>query len=114
MHFLARRLTKRAEEAKDAFRSGNTKKGYELIKVDAGKKCVHQSIGLKDQNGVVLYDNTDIWYRWYEYCKSLFAEDPNLIDRQEWDKVSFEDEPTVERRIMSGYHENAVWLSGRS
>ena len=53
------------EIAKDAFRSGNTKKDYELIKVVAGRKRVHQSIGLKDQNGVVLYDQTDIRNRWY-------------------------------------------------
>ena len=61
----------------------------------AGKKRVHQSIGLKDQNCVVFYDKTDIRNRWYEYCKSLFAEDTNLIDSREWDKVSFEDEPSV-------------------
>ena len=45
--------------------------------------------------GNILYDREDVKARWYEYCKSLFAEDPEKRDRVEWDKFMIEEEPMV-------------------
>ena len=90
-------LSDRARETEDAFRNGDPKKVHKLVKVVAGQKRIDRSIGLKDDNGIILSDREDVKARWYEYCKSLFAQDPEKRDRVEWDESMIEEEPMVTR-----------------
>ena len=66
-------LAELSAEADKSFRSGNTKRTYQLIKQISGKKTPQPGIGIKDKNGEMLYDTENIKDRWTEYGTQLFS-----------------------------------------
>ena len=62
-----------SDEAEKSYRSGDVRKVYQLIKKISGKTPPRPGIGIKDGNGVMLYEMDSIKQRWYDYGKQLFS-----------------------------------------
>ena len=62
-------------EAEKSFKSGNSKRTYQLIRQISGRKSPQAGIGIKDENGEMLYEAVSIKQRWTEYGTQLFHSD---------------------------------------
>ena len=60
-------------EADQSFRSGNTKRTYQLIRQISGKRSPQPGIGIKDKNGEMLYEADKIKERWTDYGNTAAA-----------------------------------------
>eukprot|EP00112_Aurelia_sp_Birch-Aquarium-sp1_P006387 Seg1706.5 transcript_id=Seg1706.5/GoldUCD/mRNA.D3Y31 product="Transposon TX1 putative 149 kDa protein" pseudo=true protein_id=Seg1706.5/GoldUCD/D3Y31 len=77
-------LREKAVDAENAYRKGNTRTTYKLVKEISGKQPSKPGIGVMDKNGTIIYEKEAIKQRWFEYGKQLFSrpdddDGPNLI-----------------------------------
>ncbi|XP_072039817.1 uncharacterized protein [Amphiura filiformis] len=70
-------------EADKSFRYGNSKRTYQLIRQISGRKCPQAGIGIKDENGEMLYEAASIRDRWTEYGTQLFHSDAPRLPQDE-------------------------------
>ncbi|XP_072023026.1 uncharacterized protein [Amphiura filiformis] len=70
-------------EADKSFWSGNSKRIYQLIRQTSGRKCPQAGIGIKDENGEMLYEAASIRDRWTEYGTQLFHSDAPRLPQDE-------------------------------
>ncbi|XP_072037645.1 uncharacterized protein [Amphiura filiformis] len=73
-------------EADKSFRSGNSKRTYQLISQISGRKCPQAGIGIKDENGEMLYEAASIRDRWTEYGTQLFHSDAPRLPKMNADQ----------------------------
>ena len=76
-------LKQTAVEAEKAFRTNKTKKVYEMIRTLSKKKRLNPSIGIKDDDGNMIYETGKIKERWWQYCKELYTDERNITATDE-------------------------------
>ena len=66
-------------EAEDAAKKGNTRQVYRLIKKVSKKKNVSSGLGVKDEEGNMIFDKEGIKERWFRYGKKLFKSETTRL-----------------------------------
>ena len=104
-------------KAETSFRAGNTRAVYQAVNQLIGKAVVRPGLGIKAENGSLIYDKEGMESRWMEYCKNSF-EDSNISDDDaDWSLDSFELEPSIlkveiRKLIRKSKNNKAVGLDG--
>ena len=78
--------------------AGNSRKVFQLIKKLGGGRTASPGLGIKDEEGELIYDLEEIRKRWYQYGKSLFAKRSPMAsaDTEQDDDITPEEyEPEV-------------------
>ena len=73
-------MTHQCKEAEGAYTAGNSRKGFQLIKKLGAGRTANPDLGIKDEDGEIIYDFEEIRKRWYQYGKSLFSKRPSMAD----------------------------------
>ena len=82
-------------DADRSYKTGNTKQVYKLIRKISGKRSPQSGIGIKADNGELLYEEEKIKKRWYEYGKQLFGSDTTQSFHAVFQPTADELEPEV-------------------
>lgn len=65
-------LSQLCKEADKAYKVGDTRQVYDLIRKISKKRSASVGLGIKDEEGEMVYDTNGILERWYRYARGLY------------------------------------------